>query len=561
MLENQSIDPLAQGPEPFRYDRREVAALLDEALHDPEQPSLRAFAAEHDLPPSTVHYWQRRREQIAAEQPLRDFFESPAGLAFLHRLTLAAHVSFQQANGVGIRSVIGFLEYAGLAPFLACSYGVHQDLARTVQDLIVCYGKEQRESLAATMPSRKITMCDDEVYLTQDPWLVGMDAGSGYAFVECWAAHRDEETWNRAVKQGLAGLSVEVVQGTSDMAKGIVAHITHGLGAHHSPDLMHLQQDLHQATSLPLQRQVKQAQDEAAEAEYQVYLAAAVEIDYEFGPRRSGPRPDFAGRMEEKKEEREQAHKQLIDCQDRQEEVKQAIRGLGDDYHPFDAKSGAAVTAESLERTLQTRLEVVQEAADVADLPDKSQQKINRVRKVVPQMTATLAWFWCQVVVLQTSKTWTPEEQQFFKEKVLAWVYWQQASNRGRDAKHRQELRQTAQRCREAVEADPIWKAMPEERRKDMLALAQECAGRWVRSSSCVEGRNAVLRLRHHGRRGFSEKALAVLTVLHNYWIRRADGTTAAERFFGKKPDDLFEWLLKRFPQLPRPVSSRKRAA
>ena len=457
--------------------------------------------------------------------------------------------------------MICFFENAGLAPFLACSYGVHQGIARTVQDGIVSYGEEQHATLARGMPPRPITLCEDEVYLTSDPWLVGMEPASGFLLVECWAAHRDEKTWNRAVEQGLAGLPVVVVQGTSDMAKGIVAHVTHGLGAHHSPDLMHLQQDLHQATSLPLQKQLKQAQDEATQREYQVYLAAAEEIDYEFGPRRDGPRPDFAGRMQEKKTERRQAQQELMRCQDRQEEVKEAIRGLADDYHPFDAQTGAARSAKTLKKTLEMRLEVIQEVADAAELPEKSHVKINRVRKVVPKMVGTLVWFWCQVRSLLAGKTWTKEEKEMFEKKVLAWAYWQHASNRGRDAKHRRELRQTAHRCREVVEVDPIWQAMHEERRQEMLALAQECAGRWVRSSSCVEGRNAVLRLRHHGRRGFSEKALKVLTVLHNYWICRPDGTTAAERFFGKKPDDLFEWLLKRFPSLPRPVSSRQQAA
>jgi hypothetical protein len=72
---------------------------------------------------------------------------------------------------------------------------------------------------------------------------------------------------------------------------------------------------------------------------------------------------------------------------------------------------------------------------------------------------------------------------------------------------------------------------------------------------------HGVLRLRHHGRQGLNAKALAVLTILHNYAIRRADGTTAAERFFGHKPADLFEWLLERLPELPRPAKSREHAA
>ena len=390
---------------------------------------------------------------------------------------------------------------------------------------------------------------------------MSMEPVSGFLVVECCQSHRDADTWNGVVGQGLNGLSVKVVQGTSDMAKGIIAHVMHGLGAHHSPDLMHLQQDLHRATSLPLQSQVKQAQEDVDDAVYQAFLVAAAMVDYQCGPSRPGRSADLDGCMEKANEHIREAKDQLAQCQDRQEEVKQAIRGLGDDYHPFDARTGAAVSAESLQTQLQTRLEVVQCAADEAGLSEKSQQKISRVRKVLPKLVATLVWFWGQVAALMAEKRWTEQEKQLFEKKVLSWQYWQQASRRGRDAKHRQQLREVAARCQEAVEADPVWQGMPAEQRQDMLALAQECAGRWVRSSSCVEGRNGVLRLRHHGRQGLSEKALAALTVLHNYWVRRPDGTTAAERFFGQEPEDLFEWILERFPQLPRPVSSRKQAA
>ena len=90
-------------------------------------------------------------------------------------------------------------------------------------------------------------------------------------------------------------------------------------------------------------------------------------------------------------------------------------------------------------------------------------------------------------------------------------------------------------------------------------AAARECAGRWVRSSSCVEGRNGLLALHHHGRRGLSDGRLQALTVLHNYWVRRADGSTAAGRFFGQQPRDLFAWLLERAPDPPRPAKRRPR--
>jgi hypothetical protein len=47
---------------------------------------------------------------------------------------------------------------------------------------------------------------------------------------------------------------------------------------------------------------------------------------------------------------------------------------------------------------------------------------------------------------------------------------------------------------------------------------------------------------------------------LHNFFIKRADGTTAAERFFEEKPKDLFSWILGKV-ELPRPRRKHSRVA
>ena len=60
------------------------------------------------------------------------------------------------------------------------------------------------------------------------------------------------------------------------------------------------------------------------------------------------------------------------------------------------------------------------------------------------------------------------------------------------------------------------------------------------------------------GSRALPPALLEALTVIHNYVLRREDGTTAAERFFAARHDDLFEHLLDVMPPLPRP---RRRAA
>lgn len=87
--------------------------------------------------------------------------------------------------------------------------------------------------------------------------------------------------------------------------------------------------------------------------------------------------------------------------------------------------------------------------------------------------------------------------------------------------------------------------------------VAIECADLFQRSSSCVEGRNGQLSLWHHHLHHLRPQRLRALTVMHNYSLKRSDGTTAAERFFGAKPDDLFEWLIDRISYPKRPAKKR----
>ena len=95
----------------------------------------------------------------------------------------------------------------------------------------------------------------------------------------------------------------------------------------------------------------------------------------------------------------------------------------------------------------------------------------------------------------------------------------------------------------------------------EVQEVARETAGLFQRSSSAVEGRNGRLSLQQHGHSRVSEQRLKALTVIHNFMVKRPDGTTAAERFFGQKHKDVFSWLLERMPDLPRPAPKRPKTA
>jgi len=66
------------------------------------------------------------------------------------------------------------------------------------------------------------------------------------------------------------------------------------------------------------------------------------------------------------------------------------------------------------------------------------------------------------------------------------------------------------------------------------------------------------LKLLHHAGRGFSAQTLQVLTIIHNFDLKRADGTTAAQRLFNQTFPDLFESVVASMGDLPLPRKSSK---
>ena len=107
---------------------------------------------------------------------------------------------------------------------------------------------------------------------------------------------------------------------------------------------------------------------------------------------------------------------------------------------------------------------------------------------------------------------------------------------------------------------DGTWGTLNETEQTDLLARARALATLFQRSSSCVEGRNGHLSLRHHGLHRLTTRKLGALRVLHNFVVERPDATTAAERFFGMRPEPVMPWLLARLPMPNHPWRRHKAA-
>jgi hypothetical protein len=549
--------------EPFRYTRSETTRHLHDRLHpDRSGQSTRHAARNAGIPHTTLRYWEQRCQHTDAPAELIAFFESPAGLAFLKQLLLALHLVFQQHGTAGIRPLCRFLELAHLAPFVAASYGAHQRLATLLQDLLGQYDQQQRQQLAPRMKPRDITLCEDENFHGAQPCLVAIEPLSNFLVLEVYRPQRDAATWNSVVETALKGLPLTVVQVTSDLAKGLQAHARDGLTAQHSPDLMHVQADLHKATSLPLHRHQETAQQGLAQAQDAVRDWTERYQRHQAGIRSPGRSPDFPQRIDWAKQAESYWEQQVRQRQGRQEEVQAAVRGLGDDYHPFDAQTGQAVSAEQMQQRLEQRLQTIERLAEETAVPDAGREKIAKARRVLPRLLASLVWFWHSVRQLVESLELSDAAECVVYAQLLPGLYWSVAAERARTAQDKKRLRELAASClAKAWSAESALSGLEEGLKAVVKQVCVEGVGRFVRSSSCVEGRNGQLSLHHHGCHALSPGKLKALTVLHNYFVERADGSTAAERFFGQKPANLFEWLLARFPEPPRPAKQVQKAA
>jgi hypothetical protein len=145
-----------------------------------------------------------------------------------------------------------------------------------------------------------------------------------------------------------------------------------------------------------------------------------------------------------------------------------------------------------------------------------------------------------------------PEVEEAVLTQLIPALYLDRVAAHSPQAEPRHRLAALSAQCLEPLRqpTHPL-QALPPATRAHIEAVATGCADLFQRSSSCVEGRNGQISLYHHGCHRLSDRKLAALTAIHNYHIRRPDGTTAAERFFGRSHPPLFELVLARVSRLP----------
>lgn len=541
-----------------RYDRLDVAEKVVNIKSVLKKTNNKSEAARvSGVPRSTARYWLDREGKTGLSPEVELFFESPPGMAFLHQLFIAAQFTITQLSPCGVDILAKFLQLSQLDKFVATSHGTLHKQSVQMEDAINQFGEMEGKTLALKMPKKKITLCEDETF-HPEICLVAMEPVSNFILLEAYSERRDGDSWSAAIKEALTDLPVTVIQSTSDGGTGLLKHVEQSLQAHHSPDLFHVQQDLTRATSAPINAKVKQAekthetnkkirdkllkkQGNEANIIENHDLCSALDRDV------------ILAEMAE-----EAAFTRLNELKKHQEDIKESKKALGTVYHPYDLETGVPQTADVVRDKMEAHYAKIYVIANDADLSDNSMSRLEKAHRVFKGMIHTIAFFWSFVAQHIASVGLTPEMESIMRDILIPAFYLQLASKKAARAKERHRLSKLSKELLARLELIDGWGILTESIKDQMKTIAKDCANVFQRSSSCVEGRNGYLSLRHHGSHMLSKRKLRALTVIHNYFIQRSDQTTAAERFFESKPRNLFEFLLDQLDISARPAKSRR---
>ena len=541
------------------YDRTVQAKILDQSTRCTQHE----LAERYDIPRTTLQHWIERKETLKrkGDPKIVEFFESSSGQAWLHAMTIAAFMVFHQNGNSGIPALHDFFEMAGVNTFVGASAPSLQKVSKTIDKKIQDFENEEVERLAGNMPHKNITGAPDENFIMDEMTLILMEPVSGYILAEQVEKKRDAETWHIVVQIGVKRLNVTIQQLVGDEASGLIKLAKSSLKVLKGSDLFHVQQEITKGLTSHLARtleQVKKQQEDLQKEKVEMFAELKDHLEQVKDVDELSKKGTKAGKRLIEIEKDEKTNKKAIEVAEKQYKTAQeARRKITDDYHPFNLDTGDKQAPEIVKKKLEDSYATLETIAKEAGCTDKQKKKLEKSKGSLGSMIAVLAFFFSFLVLMVKSMGLDELQGQLF-EQLVSIQYFKLCLQRAKKKEHKERIKTTLKKLEAMINNNPLWREISEGVQTEWWRRALECAQVFQRSSSCVEGRNGQLSLKFHAFRRINSNSLKILTVLHNFFIKRADGTTAAERFFGQKPKDLFTWLLDKV-ELPRPRKKHQR--
>jgi hypothetical protein len=501
-------------------------------LCEKTKESIRTIAKRTGIPKSSV---ARHHSTIKSRQqyPESYLWETPEGEKWLRLLVFAVIYEFGIKRGIGSDSLSEFFHSLHLEKRIACSASALRQLEVQMKEQIIAYGVAQSESCKGETP---IDICvgTDETFFGL-PILVAIELASGFIFTESKCDNRTYATWWEQVSGWFDREHWNCRILVSDGAKALVKLAISGLGCPSVPDLFHLLYGLSKSLGTSLARQRIQLQKQEHILQEQVKVNSSPHITAQI----------------------QALQNQLLSLEVDHEDYQQSLHTLSQTIHPFSLKTGESQLGLELPANLQAPLATLTRLSQTY-AQTTSQAALTRLQQQIPALKSALHAWWLWVMESLSTQTQDINTQDWVLTCLLPWVYWHQQTEKTRSGKLKQSYQQATLQAHKHFLEDDFTQSLSHIQQQQWIDWALWMCAKFQRTSSAVEGRNGYLSVLNHANRGFTEKTLKVLTIIHNFDLKRNDGTTAAQRLFGKPFPDLFESVVLNMGELPRPRQSQK---
>jgi len=492
---------------------------------DSKDLSLREIEKKTSIPKSSVHR-HKANHQTRINSVGHDFFETNVGFEFLNRLITGVIFVFGIQSSVGSETISLFFNLIPLGNYAGTSASSIRNLKQKMRVVIETYGAIQMLIILNYCKDQELHLGADETWCGSFIFLVFMELTSGFIFTEVLVDNRTEKTWWKKIKK-ICKPCKNILSFTVDGGAALLK-VSKKLGCERTMDLFHILKDVTSvfATKFNSKRRHQ--------------LSQAKKLRKKFC----------------KEEDSELLKKELAIISGKQATLnegqgvyKKALFTISTASHPLKSTLEKK-SSQELKEELRQQLSLLRSTAKKCEIADKKNLLDRFSRRI--DSASTLNDLWHQWVEQSIAcKTDDPKLKAWGIDILLPFYYFKEQvrkSKRNRQLKkYYQEL---VEKAKVLLDKHPLTK---ENLNDDWISWVRAMSLKYQRTSSAIEGRNARLTQHYFVSRGLIRSHLPSLTVIHNFWIKRSDNTTAAERLCQIKPPDLFEYLLKNMPEIPFP--------
>jgi hypothetical protein len=182
------------------------------------------------------------------------------------------------------------------------------------------------------------------------------------------------------------------MQSTSDEAPGLLAYVEQHLGAHHAPDLFHVQHELSTAVCAPMAVTQRAAAKALAQAEATLKQGQKSRANVNSTPEKRGPGrpPKAAACLEQVARAVATARQEYQRLSGQRETIVQSLRAIGHAYHCVDLERGVRRNGKRIAGDIQQHIDTMRTIAQQEGLSQTCLDRLGKAQRVIPKMQATI---------------------------------------------------------------------------------------------------------------------------------------------------------------------------